>query len=123
MHGQGKIRIGFLVALPAQGGLVQQCGEGARWLPLYIPSMAIKCQTLKDPSSFFRPSLLSHLSGPLLLPLISLERRDYWHAGIQKWHLLKIKRLSQAANLMRVGSGGRGGCRENEQVPFQLAEI
>jgi len=32
-------------------------------------------------------------------------RGDYWHTGTHKWHLLKIKRLSQAANLMRVERG------------------
>lgn len=32
----------------------------------------------------------ANLSASLLL-LTSLERRDYWHVGTQKWHFLKIK--------------------------------
>lgn len=102
MHGRQKIRIGFLVVLVEQGELSNSVEKGLGGYP-YIPSIVIKCQTLKDPLSF-RPSLLSSLRLTPS-PLISLERRDYWHTGIQKWHLLKIKRLSQAANLMRVAGG------------------
>ena len=51
MHGQGKIRIGFLVVLAEQGGLSNSVEKGLGGYP-YIPSIVIKCQTLKDPSSF-----------------------------------------------------------------------
>lgn len=51
MHGQGKIRIGLLVVLAEQGGLSNSVAKGLGGYP-YIPSMVIKCQTLKDPSSF-----------------------------------------------------------------------
>lgn len=51
MHGQGKIRIGFLVVLAEQGMLSYRGEKGLGGYP-YIPSMVIKRQMLKDPSSF-----------------------------------------------------------------------
>lgn len=51
MHGQGKIRIGSLIVLVEQSGLSNSVGKGLGGYP-YIPSIVIKCQTLKDPSSF-----------------------------------------------------------------------
>lgn len=104
-YDQGKMRIGFLVVLEEQNGLSNNVQKGLGCCP-YIPLTVTKYQTPLT-TLWLTPSLLT-----------SLERRDYWQTGIQKWHLLKIKRLSQAANLMRVEEGGG-----NEPVPFQFADM
>lgn len=114
------IRLLGIISGHGEGNMKKwSCHWGSKSKACYpnIPSVVTMFQMVKRSLKFPALQHSNFSSSPLLPPAISLERGDYWHTSIQNWHLLKIKRRSQAAYLMRVEGGWRG-----DHVPFQQAD-
>lgn len=96
---RGRLELLFFIVLKRARRVVRQ--RKKRGLGGLLSLRFFNGDSVSDVKGSLKFSALhsSHLSHSLLL---STSPKREGITGIQKWHLLKIKRLSQAANLMRV---------------------